>query len=117
MQVAPYVSLFSHLSDSFYAVFVSLLYAASVPHWHGHLVLYYYRAVYAFLVTLVLLLGVSAAIVVRPLPLRRRRMIADAIANGTWMPPAPHVRVDFRKRPRMWDAAMATPVVSGVIGK
>ncbi|KAJ7729306.1 hypothetical protein B0H16DRAFT_1776024 [Mycena metata] len=46
-------------------------------------------AVYTFLATLILLLAVSAAIVVRSLLLRRRhrRMVAEAIANGTWVAP------------------------------
>lgn len=48
---------------------------------------------YTFLATLVLLLSVSSAIVVRSLILRRRngRLIAEAIANGTWFqnPTAP----------------------------
>ncbi|KAJ7632061.1 hypothetical protein B0H17DRAFT_1217615 [Mycena rosella] len=44
-------------------------------------------AVYTFLATLILLLGVSSAIVVRSLLLRRRHahMVAEAIANGTWV--------------------------------
>jgi hypothetical protein len=72
--------------------------------------------VYTFLATLILLLGVSAAIVVRSLLLRRRhrRMVEEAIRNGTWVPPAPKVRVDLRKKPRLWDAWVAPPVLGGV---
>ncbi|KAF7310191.1 hypothetical protein MIND_00392700 [Mycena indigotica] len=67
---------------------------------------------YTFLATLILLLGVSSAIVARSLLLRRRhrRMIAEAIANGTWQPPAPRVRVDLRRKPRLWDAHVAPPL-------
>ena len=67
-------------------------------------------AVYTFLATLVLLLSVSAAIVVRSFLLRRRhrRMVEEAIRNGTWMPPPPGngrtvPRIDLSKKPRMWD--------------
>jgi hypothetical protein len=68
-------------------------------------------AVYTFLATLVLLLSVSAAIVVRSFLLRRRhrRMIEEAIRNGTWVPPISSAgrgagpRVDLTKRPRMWE--------------
>ncbi|KAJ7729311.1 hypothetical protein B0H16DRAFT_228266 [Mycena metata] len=68
---------------------------------------------YTFLATLILLLAVSAAIVVRSLLLRRRhrRMVAEAIANGTWVAPAPRLRVDLRKKPRLWDAFLAPPPV------
>lgn len=67
-------------------------------------------AVYTFLATLVLLLSVSAAIVVRSFLLRRRhrRLIEEAIRNGTWIPPAPTgrsgPRVDLSKKPRLWEA-------------
>ncbi|KAJ7178220.1 hypothetical protein C8R46DRAFT_1346431 [Mycena filopes] len=68
---------------------------------------------YTFLATLILLLGVSSAIVVRSLLLRRRhrRMVEEAIANGTWVPPAPRLRIDPRKKPRIWDAFLAPPAV------
>ncbi|KAL4253547.1 hypothetical protein AB1N83_013648 [Pleurotus pulmonarius] len=63
---------------------------------------------YTFLATLVLLLGVSSAIVVRSLILRRRhrRMIEEAIRNGTWVPPAASSsrRVDLSKKPKMYEA-------------
>ncbi|KAJ6587978.1 hypothetical protein B0H19DRAFT_196703 [Mycena capillaripes] len=74
--------------------------------------------VYTFLATLILLLGVSSAIVFRSILLRRRhrRMVAEAIANGTWNPPAPRVRVDLRKKPRLWDAWVAPPLLSVVQG-
>ncbi|KAJ7506976.1 hypothetical protein B0H11DRAFT_187814 [Mycena galericulata] len=68
---------------------------------------------YTFLATLILLLGVSSAIVMRSLILRRRhrRMVEEAIANGTWVPPTPRVKVDLRKKPRLWDAHIAPPVL------
>lgn len=67
------------------------------------------------LATLILLLGVSAAIVLRSLVLRRRhrRMIEEAIANGTWIPPTPTTgaggrggrdKVDLTKKPKMYEA-------------
>lgn len=37
-------------------------------------------------------------------------MVAEAIANGTWLPPAPRVKVDLRKKPRLWDAWVAPPL-------
>ncbi|KAJ7925657.1 hypothetical protein B0H13DRAFT_2568435, partial [Mycena leptocephala] len=67
--------------------------AASVPFlcpnlplaWSSGTTVHHHRAVYTFLATLrlILLLDVSAAIAVRPRPLCRRRIIAEAIANGT----------------------------------
>ncbi|KIY66253.1 hypothetical protein CYLTODRAFT_423597 [Cylindrobasidium torrendii FP15055 ss-10] len=68
---------------------------------------------YTFLATLILLLGVSAAIVFRSLVLRRRHraMVAEAIRNGTWVPPAPAPGfgrrgggVDPAKAPILWEA-------------
>jgi hypothetical protein len=67
---------------------------------------------YTFLATLVLLLGVSAAIVVRSLVLRRRhrRMIEEAIRNGTYVPPNvlanSRGRIDLAKKPKMWEATL-----------
>nr|GAT49521.1 predicted protein [Mycena chlorophos] len=74
---------------------------------------------YTFLATLIILLGVSSAIVYRSLLLRRRhrRMVEEAIANGTWIPPAQRVRVDLRKKPRMWDAWMAPPTRAVAVGQ
>jgi hypothetical protein len=74
--------------------------------------------VYTFLATLVLLLSVSAAIILRSLLLRRRhrRMVEEAIRNGTWIPPSPgglggfgigltgRDRFDPNKKPQMWEA-------------
>ncbi|KAJ6517592.1 hypothetical protein DFH09DRAFT_234708 [Mycena vulgaris] len=37
-------------------------------------------------------------------------MVEEAIANGTWVPPAPRVKVDPKKKPRLWDAYLAPPV-------
>ncbi|KAI3614255.1 hypothetical protein WG66_000074 [Moniliophthora roreri] len=66
---------------------------------------------YTFLATLVLLLGVSAAIVIRSLLLRRRhrRMIEEAIRNGTWVPPAnsSRTKVDPSMKPKMYEAYLA----------
>ncbi|KAK2460434.1 hypothetical protein APHAL10511_007599 [Amanita phalloides] len=66
---------------------------------------------YTFLATLVLLLVVSAAIVVRSFVLRRRHrmMIEEAIRNGTLFPPLAtgyglRTRVDLSKKPKIWDA-------------
>ncbi|KAJ3724221.1 hypothetical protein DFJ43DRAFT_1090879 [Lentinula guzmanii] len=68
---------------------------------------------YTFLATLVLLLGVSAAIVIRSLILRRRhrRMIEEAIRNGTYVPPSILAtsrggRIDLAKKPKMWEATV-----------
>ncbi|KAF8188821.1 hypothetical protein K438DRAFT_2019185, partial [Mycena galopus ATCC 62051] len=68
---------------------------------------------YTFLATLILLLGVSSAIVARSICLRRRhrRMVADALANGTWLPPPARPRVDLRKKPRLWDAWVQPPML------
>ncbi|KAG6884771.1 hypothetical protein C0993_008374 [Termitomyces sp. T159_Od127] len=70
---------------------------------------------YTFLATLVLLLSVSAAIILRSLYLRRRhqRLVEEAIRNGTWVPPSPNGafpfgnngrRVDLSKKPALWEA-------------
>ncbi|KAK0472493.1 hypothetical protein IW261DRAFT_1507714 [Armillaria novae-zelandiae] len=65
---------------------------------------------YTFLATLILLLGVSAAIVFRSLILRRRhrRMVEEAIRNGTWIPPTNGrgIRYDPSQKPIMHEAAM-----------
>ncbi|KAF9067990.1 hypothetical protein BDP27DRAFT_1364518 [Rhodocollybia butyracea] len=67
---------------------------------------------YTFLATLVLLLGVSAAIVIRSLVLRRRhrRMIEEAIRNGTYVSPSvlahSRGRVDLAKKPKLWEATV-----------
>ncbi|KAH6904346.1 hypothetical protein BKA70DRAFT_1296335 [Coprinopsis sp. MPI-PUGE-AT-0042] len=66
---------------------------------------------YTFLATLFLLLTVSAVIVIRSFILRRRhrRLVEEAIRNGTWVPPpqpfsARTPRVDLSKKPVMWEA-------------
>jgi len=66
---------------------------------------------YTFLATLVLLLAVSSAIVVRSLILRRRhqRMVEEAIRTGTWMPDrlsstSGRRRRDFGQKPKLWEA-------------
>ncbi|TFK27240.1 hypothetical protein FA15DRAFT_666533 [Coprinopsis marcescibilis] len=68
--------------------------------------------VYTFLATLVLLLSVSAAIVIRSFVLRRRHrlMVEEAIRNGTWVPSAQSraPRVDLSKKPVLWEAYMVS---------
>jgi len=63
---------------------------------------------YTFLATLVLLLSVSGAIVVRSFIIRRRhrRMEEEARRNGTWIAPtaARSSRVDLDKKPELWEA-------------
>lgn len=67
---------------------------------------------YTFLATLVLLLAVSSAIVVRSLVLRRRhqRLVEEAIQAGTWLPHQPYDprgnrrRRDIGKKPKLWEA-------------
>lgn len=62
------------------------------------------------LATLVLLLGISAAIVVRSFILRRRHqgIIEEALRNGTWATPTfggfGRSRRDLGEKPRMWEA-------------
>ena len=69
--------------------------------------------VYTFLATLVLLLSVSGAIVIRSFILRRRhrRMVEEAIRNGTWVPTTPaarNSRVDLAKKPELWEAYLGS---------
>ncbi|KIM89705.1 hypothetical protein PILCRDRAFT_2020, partial [Piloderma croceum F 1598] len=71
---------------------------------------------YTFLATLVLLLGVSGAIVVRSFILRRRHqaLVEEAIRNGTWVPPPFGAggrggrhglgKKELGEKPKMWDA-------------
>ncbi|KAG2047207.1 hypothetical protein BDR06DRAFT_964225 [Suillus hirtellus] len=67
---------------------------------------------YTFLATLVLLLAVSSAIVIRSLILRRRhqRIVEEAIRAGTWLPHQPYDprgsrrRRDVGKKPKLWEA-------------
>ncbi|KAJ7741776.1 hypothetical protein DFH07DRAFT_1063896 [Mycena maculata] len=62
---------------------------------------------YTFLSTLIILMCVSAAIIVRSVILRRRQQIA--IANGTWVTPTnrrEHVYI-ARPRPQMFDLYIA----------
>lgn len=68
--------------------------------------------VYTFLATLVLLLAVSSAIVIRSLVLRRRhqRIVEEAIRAGTWLPHQPYDprgsrrRREIGKKPKLWEA-------------
>jgi len=64
---------------------------------------------YTFLATLVLLLGVSGAVIIRSLLLRRRhrRMVEEAIRNGTYVAPAERRRFGEgppQKKPEMYDS-------------
>lgn len=71
------------------------------------------RTVYTFLATLVLLLGVSLAIVLRSLCLRRRhrRMVEEAIRNGTFHPGMLNPTIDARDRWRLRSSgAVPTPL-------
>jgi len=78
---------------------------------------------YTFLATLVLLLSVSAAIILRSLVIRRRhrRLVEEAIANGTWLPPTQgpggpsgtRARVDLSRKPKMWEAFVGDDTVHG----
>ncbi|TFK60645.1 hypothetical protein BDN72DRAFT_506033 [Pluteus cervinus] len=104
----PYPPLFSNISSNL-----------QTPHTNPNDPLLH--LVYTFLATLVLLLGVSASIVVRSLILRRRhrRMMEEAIRNGTWIPPAPtigghtgRVKVDLSKKPKMFEVWLG----GGIIG-
>ena len=66
-------------------------------------------AVYTFLATLILLLSISGAIIFRSFVIRRRhrRIMEEAIRNGTWIPSPPtggRPKVDLSKKPILWDA-------------
>ena len=63
--------------------------------------------VYTFLATLILLLGVSAAIVIRSLILRRRHraLVEEAIRNGTYVSPEQRRR-QRRERPKLFEATL-----------
>ncbi|KZS87651.1 hypothetical protein SISNIDRAFT_553086 [Sistotremastrum niveocremeum HHB9708] len=68
---------------------------------------------FTFLTTLLLLLGVSCAIIVRSLVLRRRfrRRVQEAIANGIYVPGmmgGSHRR-DIGEKPTMWEAWIGSP--------
>ncbi|KAI0643269.1 hypothetical protein C8Q79DRAFT_168628 [Trametes meyenii] len=64
---------------------------------------------YTFLATLILLLLVSATIIARSYVIRRRHreFIAQAIANGTYVPPA---RIRIGKKPKMFEVALVREV-------
>ncbi|KAG1750562.1 uncharacterized protein EDB91DRAFT_1108178 [Suillus paluster] len=80
---------------------------------------------YTFLATLVLLLAVSSAIVVRSLVLRRRhqRIVEEAIRAGTWLPHQPYDprgsrrRREIGKKPKLWEAWLRSGDYSGADGK
>lgn len=62
-------------------------------------------------VTLILLLGVSAAIVVRSYMMRRnqRRLIEEAIRNGTYVPPPERrTKKAFGKKPQLTDVYLGS---------
>lgn len=65
----------------------------------------------ALIATLVLLLAVSSAIVVRSVILRRRhqRLVEEAMLTGTWVPNrfdprSGRKRRDIGKKPKLWEA-------------
>jgi len=60
---------------------------------------------YTFLATLLLLLAISAAVVGRSIVIRRRarRMIEEAIRNGTWLPQAGRPAVKLGEKPKLFD--------------
>lgn len=69
----------------------------------------------ALVATLVLLLAVSSAIVIRSLILRRRhqRLVEEAIRTGTWLPhtldaPTGRRRRDIGQKPKLWEAWLHT---------
>ena len=61
---------------------------------------------FTFLATLLLLLAVSCAIVMRSFVLRRRfrRRVEEALAAGIILPQHPPRKRDFGEKPRLWDA-------------
>lgn len=75
---------------------------------------------YTFLATLVLLLGVSSAIVVRSLMIRRRHrhLMEQAIQNGSWIPPMSGrgVRIDPANKPKMHEVYVGADVRTGEVG-
>lgn len=67
----------------------------------------------ALVATLVLLLAVSSAIVIRSLILRRRhqRLVEEAIRTGTWMPQrfnSSRRRRDIGQKPSLWEVWLNT---------
>ncbi|KAF9643043.1 hypothetical protein BDM02DRAFT_3264253 [Thelephora ganbajun] len=60
---------------------------------------------YTFLATLLLLLTISVVVVGRSIIIRRRarRMIEEAIRNGTWLPPAGRPVVKLGEKPKLFD--------------
>lgn len=79
----------------------------------------------ALIATLVLLLAVSSAIVIRSLILRRRhqRIVEEAIRAGTWLPHQAYDprssrrRRDIGKKPKMWEAWLRSDDHGGGDGK
>ncbi|CAL1697431.1 unnamed protein product [Somion occarium] len=65
---------------------------------------------YTFLATLVLLLSVSGAIVIRSYVIRRqqREALERAILTGTYVPPPPRRRIDPSKKPTIHDVFLPT---------
>lgn len=57
------------------------------------------------LATLVILLGVSGAIVLRSFTIRRRtqRLVEEAIRNGTYVPPEARVPAHLLEKPKLHD--------------
>ncbi|TDL15030.1 hypothetical protein BD410DRAFT_796767 [Rickenella mellea] len=63
---------------------------------------------YTFVATLVVLLAISGAIILRSIILRRRqrRLVEEAIRNGTYVPPSQRYDPKLAKRPLLHDAYM-----------
>ncbi|KAI0631527.1 hypothetical protein C8Q77DRAFT_1227555 [Trametes polyzona] len=77
--------------------------------------LYLYTFLACRKATLILLLLVSATIIARSYVIRRRHreMIAEAIANGTFVPPATRVRVG--RKPKMYQVALVRELEEEVV--
>jgi len=69
---------------------------------------------YTFLATLVILLGVSGAIVLRSFTIRRRtqRLVEEAIRNGTYVPPEARVPAHLMEKPKLHDTHIGHGAVS-----
>jgi hypothetical protein len=66
--------------------------------------------------TLLLLLAISVVIVGRSIVIRRRarRVIEDAIRNGTWLPQAGRPVVKLGEKPKLFDVHTTVPAISPV---
>jgi len=70
---------------------------------------------YTFLATLLLLLAISVVIVARSVIIRRRarRMIEEAIQNGTWVPQAGRPVVKLGEKPKLFDVYTTVDSIPG----